>query len=456
MSERGAPEFPARTFPEACDQKLLGIYAQRDASFVLQRVRVPGGRISTEQLVALTDVAKRVGARPALHLTTRQDIEIHDLRPEAVPEVHRAMADVGLTAVGAAGDTVRNSTVDPLGGMARGNVDLLPLATAVDEAVRTLDGIWSLPRKFKMSFSGDERASMRPYFSDIGVIARADGSHDVVVGGSLGARPAGGVRFAHRVSAAAAAALAVAAVRMHAEFGDRDNRNRARLRHVREAMGEEAFRDTLERLWEEELRARRVVIPPMDGVPEGGSPLDHLRLGVPHGDLPIGVAEELARMLLGSGGQLRIGIEHDLHLFGVEASEIPPAAAAWLAAGRVVACPGRPRCSKAAGSTREAADALGAIAEQHPDMLFAISGCPNSCSHASAADVGVISRMSTVDGVRRPVYRVYGGGHAGADERLGEVVATDVSEEDLLAAVGAHIASTVKAAGPAPPGGSRE
>ncbi len=440
MAARGAPGFPAPAFPEAQDQKLLGIYRQRDDSFVLQRVRVPGGRIRAEQLRALAEAALLAGARPALHLTTRQDIEIHGLRPETISALHRAIAATGLTTVGSAGDTVRNSTVDPLGGLVLGNVDLLPLALAIEAALAEMDGVWSLPRKFKISYSGDQSASMRPWFSDVGVIAHSDGHFAAVVAGSLGAKPGAGTLVGEALSATEVAALVAAAVRLHAEMGDREHRSRARLRHVRERLGDEGFGTALGRLWDEELAAARTALPVLGDRPLSGVTPTHLRLAVSRGDMPLEVVLQLADALSDARAELRIGIEHDLHVFGADVDALPPRVQAWASSRRIVACPGTALCSKAAGPTGGAATVLMEVAERNPELLFSLSGCPNSCSHAAAAHVGIVSRMKRVGDRRVPVFRVAVGGEAGSGPGLAEVVAMDVPLEALADEVEAALA----------------
>lgn len=440
MAERGAPQFPSSSFPDEADQRLLGIYRQRQDDYVLQRVRTPGGRITPEQLSALSALACDVGARPFLHLTTRQAIELHGLRPDDVPRVHEAVATVGLTTVGSAGDTVRNSTVDPLGGLVPGSVDLLPLARAVESALRELPGVWSLPRKFKISYSGDERGSMRPWTSDVGIVARADGTLTAIVAGSLGAKPASGIHFADGLGASDVAALAVAAVRLHAQMGDRENRRQARLRHVRERIGDEAFLTALRMLWSEACSVPIAVPEPaVPPIADGG--IDHVRLAVLGGDLAVDDASLLAEVLNREEGFVRLGIEHDLHVFGVELGKLPDSLRRLASPRRVVACPGSELCSKAAGPTRDAAEVLVAIAESNPELLFSVSGCPNSCSHAAAAGVGVTSRMKREADSRVPVFRVAVGGRSGASPRLAETIAVDVQLADLATTVEAALAA---------------
>lgn len=459
MTRREAPQFPASAFPEVADQKLLGIYPQRQDGFVLQRVRIPGGRLSPGQLRMLVAAAQAADARPALHLTTRQDIEIHGLAPEAISQVQAAIAEAGLTTVGSAGDTLRNSAVDPLGGRVAGCEDLLELAQAIESAIAGLEGAWSLPRKFKISFSGDGRGSMRPWITDVGIVAQGGGAYTAIVAGSLGAKPGSGVLFAEDLSAEDVAALAIAAVRLHAAEGDRENRRRARLRHARERMGDDAFLAALRALWEEERSAARTAMPAratgdesaaasgpaasLGGQAEptaaSGARPEHVRLAVPHGDLPLADAFDIADVVERAGGELRLGIEHDLHLFGVSASELPSRVAEWSSARRIVACPGTALCTKAAGPTAEAADALTPLAEAHPELLFALSGCPNSCSHAASAGVGITARMRRIGDERLVVFNVAVGGEAGGGPRLAQPVATDVALEDLARTVEAAL-----------------
>lgn len=420
MSEKPRPAFPAHALPEASgDQKLLGIYEQRQEGFLLQRIRIPGGRLTPAQWLAVADAAEKVGAREALHLTTRQCLEIHGLTAEKVPTLQSLLSDAGLSTLGAAGDTVRTITVDPEAGLVPGTWDLMPLAEAVTAAVEAIPGIWGLPRKFKVSLSGSTAARMRPWMSDLGLIAAEDGTLTAIVAGSLGAKPATGIPFAENLTAGEAVALAVAAVRLHAAEGDREDRRSARLRHVRERMGDAVFRERLAVFFAEERAAERPAVAPLGAVSQTRK-LTHVRLGVPHGDLPLEALRELVERVVLAGGRLRIGVEHDLHVFGLEVESLPETVRAWVTSGRLVSCPGTALCPKAATPTHGAADALAPIAERYPEVLFAISGCPNSCSHATVAGIGLIGRMKRVGDERVPHYVIYSGGDAGAGPALAQ------------------------------------
>lgn len=418
MAPDPRPQYPAPAVPEAlADQKLLGLYDQRQPGLMLQRVRVPGGRLTVAQWRSIADAAEKVGARDALHLTTRQCVEVHGLTPESVPVLQSELAAAGLSTVGAAGDTVRNFTVDAEAGYLPGSPDLLPLAQAITDAVEALPGIWALPRKFKISLSASTDARMRPWMSDVGLIATGPDAFTAIIAGSLGAKPGTGLPYREDLTTAEAIALCVAAVRLHARDGDRENRRRARLRHVRERMGDDAFLAAMDELFAEETRRTEAggqAADAADSVASSGTgAVSHIRLAVTHGDLPLATLRQLADAVEVAGGEMRIGIEHELHVFGVAAADLPDEARDWLRPGRVVACPGTALCPKAAAPTYEAADVLADVADAHPDALIAISGCPNSCSHAMVAEIGILGRVKREGEGRVVVYDVYAGGQAG-------------------------------------------
>jgi sulfite reductase beta subunit-like hemoprotein len=143
--------YPCQRIPDhASDAKLIGLYRQKQEDLWLQRVKMPGGRLTANRWRALAEIARRVTPQTPLHLTTRQDIEIHDLPAEQVPLVQAALNEAGLTCFGAAGDTFRNITVCPCSGTAPGTVELMGVAQKIQDTLAAVDGIYALPRKFKI------------------------------------------------------------------------------------------------------------------------------------------------------------------------------------------------------------------------------------------------------------------------------------------------------------------
>jgi len=175
--------------------RLLGVYPQKQDGFFMQRIRIPAGRISWPQWRRIAELAIKHTPGVPLHLTTRQDIELHDVTRELIPAVHEGLAEAALTIFGAGGDSVRNVTVCAGCDLCRDALDLLPLARFVQSYLEQQPVIFNLGRKFKISFSGCKQACARPWISDLGFIAQANGLFTVIGAGSLGPKPAPGIRF---------------------------------------------------------------------------------------------------------------------------------------------------------------------------------------------------------------------------------------------------------------------
>src|SRR3990172_4065545 len=134
--------------------RLLGIYPHRPEGFFFQRIRLPGGQIRVEQWIGLTALAARHTPDYPLHVTTRQDVELHGVRPEDVGVLQQGVAELGLSCAGACGDTVRNVTFCPSNGLRRDTWDVSALAEAIQSRVESISWITELPRKFKISLCG--------------------------------------------------------------------------------------------------------------------------------------------------------------------------------------------------------------------------------------------------------------------------------------------------------------
>ena len=188
------PAFPCQDFPdEPRNARLLGIYPQRPpGGRFMQRVRIPGGILSAGQWRALAAITRRFTPATPLHLTTRQDIELHDLSEEHVPHVQQSLAEAGLTSLGSGGDSLRNVVVCPCAaGGTNEAPNLLPLEQAITRALAACEGIFALPRKFKVSL-GCEGGCGRPFIHDLAFVAVKRGGQwgvKVIGAGSLGPKP---------------------------------------------------------------------------------------------------------------------------------------------------------------------------------------------------------------------------------------------------------------------------
>ncbi|MEI6809340.1 MAG: nitrite/sulfite reductase, partial [bacterium] len=167
-----------------------GIYEQRQNGTYMVRVRLPGGAMSVVQAKALAVVASRYGSG-TLHVTTRQDIQIHGVKIEQTPSVLRELFRAGLTSKGGGGNTVRNITACPYAGICPAErFDVTPSVVAVTEYLIGLAGSYNLPRKYKIAFSGCGADCALAQVNDLGFIASVRNGRQgfsVYAGGGMGA-----------------------------------------------------------------------------------------------------------------------------------------------------------------------------------------------------------------------------------------------------------------------------
>src|SRR4029077_13200196 len=163
----------------------------------MQRIKIPYGRVTCDQLDALAACAEEYSDR-ILHVTTRQDFQLHFVHIEDTPDMHRRLSAVGITTREACGNTVRNVTACPQAGVCRTEAfDVAPYAHALTFFLLGHDDTQDFGRKFKVAFSGcKDNACGLTNFHDLGAIARTrevDGKtvrgFELVVGGGLGAVP---------------------------------------------------------------------------------------------------------------------------------------------------------------------------------------------------------------------------------------------------------------------------
>ena len=223
-----------------------GIYGQRQGGTnQMVRIKVPYGSLLPEQLEMMGHVADE-HSRGWGHLTTRQDVQLHFVQLEAVPEVLRKLASVGLTTREACGDTVRNVQGCHLAGACPYEaLDISPWAEAAHRHFLRNPLGQRLPRKFKINFSGCATDCGQAMFNDVGVIGttrtRSDGSVEpgfkVFLAGGLGATPHPALALEPFTAREDLMATLEAVLRVFGNHGNRDNKLRARLKWLVDTMG---------------------------------------------------------------------------------------------------------------------------------------------------------------------------------------------------------------------------
>jgi sulfite reductase (ferredoxin) len=420
------------TGKQSSENHLLGVYPQKQDGLYMQRIRIPGGRISWPQWRKIAELAAKYTPGAPLHLTTRQDIELHDVTGGSISAVHEGLAEVALTTFGAGGDSVRNLTVCAGCDLCRDAFDLLPLARLVQSHLEQQPVIFNLGRKFKISFSGCEQACARPWVSDLGFIARSNALFTVIGAGSLGAKPALGIKFYTDFPAGDILPLCVAALEFFEQSGERQNRRRARFRHVREKLGDRAFLAELDsRL--KQVKARQSWPNLVPAATNGHLRLWH-RLQLPNGNISPQEALDLADAAEPKEATLRINLEHAIELYGMEELKLPASLARLVNNPIIIACPGSTTCPRGLVNCWLTADRIRKqLTKQHTRQLqICISGCPNNCAQSAVADIGLVGMTRKVNGMCTEHFRLFTGGGKGKNEKPAKqstaVPAEDVSE----------------------------
>ncbi|TMB52915.1 MAG: nitrite/sulfite reductase, partial [Deltaproteobacteria bacterium] len=424
-----------------------GLYYQLDHTSHMQRIKIPGGMLTAEQMDAMAAVADRYG-RGIGHVTTRQDIQIHWVPIDGIIDLYERLLAAGITTRGACADSVRNVTACPYAGTAPSEpFDVSPYCIALHEYFLFNPLNLTLPRKFKIAIEGCEHDCAQAPVNDIGLYAKVrDGARgfSLHAGGGLGAQPFLAKPMRDFVPADDLLVWCEAIVRVQHRFGERKNRNRARMKYLAQRMGVEKFRAAIEGEVERvatergaELRAqvREAVAayrvpPPPDARRPSAQPLPefaHWRrtntraqkqpgyraavVQVPLGDITAEQMRAVARLARAHGnGTIRTTNDQNLVLQWIPEAALPALHAELVAIelgnpdvssiNDVVSCPGMDYCSLAITRSMGMAERIHAHLGAHPEsrngfaerlgpFTVKISGCPNSCGQHHVGDIGL-------------------------------------------------------------------
>ncbi|HVI95103.1 MAG TPA: hypothetical protein VM753_13915, partial [Anaeromyxobacter sp.] len=230
-----------------------GAYGQRQEGVHMLRVKVPQGVLDAAQLRAIADAAAR-WSRGYGHVTTRQNVQLHFLRPADLEPAMRRLAEAGVTTSGAGGNAVRNVVACPLAGVSADELfDPTPYAEAMTRHFLRHPLGDALPRKFKIAFEGCAHDHVATPIQDLGFRARVrdeDGvprrGFAVTVAGGTSSLCTSGSALVDFLPAGDVLALAEAVVRVFHARGDRLNKQRNRLKFLVRELGFDAFRALVE------------------------------------------------------------------------------------------------------------------------------------------------------------------------------------------------------------------
>ena len=219
-----------------------GVYGQRQPGVQMVRIKLPFGKITFKQLLKIADISDEYGSSN-LHLTTRQDIQIHYVSLDRTPQLWADLEKDDITLREACGNTVRNVTSSPTSGIdPLEPFDVSPYAQAVFEYFLRNPICQDMGRKFKIAFSSNDDDTAFTYIHDIGLIPKINDKNErgfkVMLGGGLGAQPFMAnitEEFFSRKDQLIPYIEAI--IRVFDRYGERNNRNKARLKYLVQKIG---------------------------------------------------------------------------------------------------------------------------------------------------------------------------------------------------------------------------
>ncbi|MDX2847435.1 MULTISPECIES: nitrite/sulfite reductase [Streptomycetaceae] len=421
-----------------------------DDKFFMLRIRVDGGRLTTEQLRVIGEVSQEF-ARGTADITDRQNIQLHWIRIEDVAEIWRRLEAVGLSTTEACGDTPRVILGSPVAGIAED--EIVDGTWAVDEAHRRIVGnkeFSNLPRKFKSAISGSPLLDVAHEINDVAFVGVRHPEHgpgfDVWVGGGLSTNPKIGVRLGAWVPLEEVPDVFEGVISIFRDYGYRRLRNRARLKFLVADWGVEKFR----RVLEDEYLGRALT----DG-PAPDQPVQQWRdhVGVHRqkdGRYYVGFAPRVGRVdgatlskiaelaEAHGSGRLRTTVEQKMIVLDVELDRVDSLVAGLESLDLQVrpspfrrgtmACTGIEFCKLAIVETKARGSSLideleRRLPEFDEPITINVNGCPNACARIQVADIGLKGQLVLDDDGRQVEgYQVHLGGALGLEAGFGRKV----------------------------------
>ncbi len=226
-----------------------GVYGQRQQGVQMVRIKLPYGKMTFKQWKRMADISDEYSTGN-LHLTTRQDIQIHFVSLDRTPELWAKLEEDDITLREACGNTVRNVTASPSTGIDPKELfDIAPYADATFRYFLRNPICQEMGRKFKIAFSNTDEDTALTYMHDMGFIPKIqDGKRGfkVVVGGGLGAQPILAQVGYEFLAEDQVIPYLEATLRVFDRHGERNSRHKARIKYLIQKIGFEALTKLIE------------------------------------------------------------------------------------------------------------------------------------------------------------------------------------------------------------------
>ena len=471
-----------------------GLYLQLHAYML--RVAIPYGTLSSRQMRALADISEKYDKGYG-HITTRQNIQYNWPALVDVPDILNDLADVEMHAIQTSGNCIRNVTTDQYAGAPAEEVeDPRPWCEIIRQWSTFHPEFSFLPRKFKIAVTASENDRAAVLVHDIGLKLykndQGEIGFQVIVGGGLGRTPYIGHAIREFLPKQHLLSYLEAILRVYNEHGRRDNKYKARIKILVNALGIERFQELVEAEWSrikndeidvpqaEISRIQDYFAPPAfekSSADERSlealfadnpdfakwfrtNTAPHKQAGYrivnvslkPIGEAPGDISAEQMRTVADLGerfsiDELRATHEQNLCLPHVRFEDLFEVwrilSAQNLAtpniglASDIIACPGLDYCALANARSIPIAERIGAAIaarggeEELGELKIKISGCINACGHHHVGHIGILG----VDKKGEEFYQITLGGSAAEDASLGEIAGRGLSSSEVVTAV---------------------
>ncbi|MES2578644.1 MAG: nitrite reductase [Bacteroidota bacterium] len=441
-----------------------GVYGQRQEGVQMIRIKLPFGKVTSEQLLRITKVSDEYSTG-RLHITTRQDIQIHYVSLDRTPQLWAELEKDDVTLREACGNTVRNITASETAGIdGEEPFDVSPYAHALFQFFLRNPVCQEMGRKFKMSFSSSDKDTGLSYLHDLGFIPKivnGERGFKVMLGGGLGSQPSHAELLSEFIPVNQIIPTTEGVLRIFDRYGERAKRLKARMKFLIKDLG----RDEFLRLVEEEKKALSYQTVEIDTTAFDGAipaPLlevpkvviedaaafeawkksnviaqkqaGYVAIGIKVllGDFYTDKARALAELVKNyAANELRFSLRQDilirhvkeenLPFFYQELAKLDFVALGYNTISDITACPGTDTCNLGIASSTGIAVELERVLEtEYPqysnnkEITIKISGCMNACGQHNMAEIGFQGMSINSGKLVAPALQVLlGGGNLG-------------------------------------------
>jgi sulfite reductase (ferredoxin) len=441
-----------------------GVYGQRQFGVQMIRIKLPYGKVTSEQLHRIADVSDEY-SRGRLHITTRQDIQIHHVSLDRTPELWAQLEKDDITLREACGNAVRNITASETAGIdVNEPFDVSPYAHATFQFFLRNAICQEMGRKFKISFSGTDDDTAISFMHDLGFIAKsklingqAVKGFKVMLAGGLGSQPRHADVIYEFLEEQFLIPTVEGVLRVFDRYGERNKRAKSRLKFLVKEIGVPAFLELVTQekqalsyathpidtaVFEQEITFQENEIPAVsiedaesfeawkntNVIKQKQEGLFAIGIKVSLGDFYTDKARLLADLVKKyAANEIRLTLRQNilirhvkealLSLFYVELSKLGFTELGYNSTSDITACPGTDTCNLGiSSSTGIAVELERILKEEYPEYInnkeiaIKISGCMNACGQHNMAHIGFQGMSIKVGALQAPALQVLMGG----------------------------------------------